>query len=449
MSLCMTNQELLEAFQVAYQNLQLQPLLTQEKLDQFWVEYETNVIDELEQLVEDSASGTDKIVFTGHRGCGKSTLLAKFAHYMADRHFVVFFSISDMIEASDVNHINILFAIAVQLMETAESQKVNIPASTRKKFYQWFSKHTKTELSSIEADLEASYETGGGFNIASIIKFLAQIKAKLKANAVIREEIKSEFARKISDLVDRVNEIAAAISVQVKQPLLVIIDDLDKLDLEVIETIYRNNIKPLFQPQFLIIYTIPIAAIRNLSVRNAIKGETNKIQQMRVAKFFPKGVSRRTGAEPIRDCVEAFQKVLHKRIPADLINPETEQELILNSGGVLRELMRLAARCCSKCLTQIRREQRKSGSETAASAIKIDAGVLEQAITDLRIEFAEPLGRSDYDLLNIIYQDNEPPDAENQRFLDLLHELYILDYRNAKLWYDLHPIVMDLLLRRE
>jgi hypothetical protein len=29
--------------------------------------------------------------------------------------------------------------------------------------------------------------------------------------------------------------------------------------------------------------------------------------------------------------------------------------------------------------------------------------------------------------------------------LDLLHGLHILEYRNAKLWYDLNPIVLDLL----
>lgn len=55
------------------------------------------------------------------------------------------------------------------------------------------------------------------------------------------------------------------------------------------------------------------------------------------------------------------------------------------------------------------------------------------------------MGRVDYDLLKVIYEDNEPQNAEDQRFLDLLHELYILEYRNAQLWYDLHPIVTDLL----
>ena len=56
------------------------------------------------------------------------------------------------------------------------------------------------------------------------------------------------------------------------------------------------------------------------------------------------------------------------------------------------------------------------------------------------------LGKVDFEMLLAIYKDFQPQDTENQRFLDLLHGLYILEYRNAKLWYDLNPIVRDLLV---
>jgi len=99
--------ELLKSFQEAYRNLELLPLLEQKDLEQFRVNYGDDIIEELEQLVEDSPNGDGKIIFTGHRGCGKSTLLAEFSRRLQDRYFVVLFSISDTIEMSDVNHINI------------------------------------------------------------------------------------------------------------------------------------------------------------------------------------------------------------------------------------------------------------------------------------------------------------------------------------------------------
>lgn len=103
--------ELLKSFQEAYRNLELLPLLEQKELDRFRVDYGNEVIEELEQLVEDSPNANGKIIFTGHRGCGKSTLLAEFSRRLGDRYFVVSFSIAEIIEMSDVNHINILFAI--------------------------------------------------------------------------------------------------------------------------------------------------------------------------------------------------------------------------------------------------------------------------------------------------------------------------------------------------
>jgi hypothetical protein len=137
------------------------------------------VLDELEGWAEDCVDGSNKLILTGHRGCGKSTLLAEFSRRLAGRYFTVFFSISDLIEMSDVNHVNILFAIAVQMMEEAEARNVKIKRSIKREFYRWFGKYTRTETSTLEAELEAGYEIGGGFNILpSIIKIDASILAQ-------------------------------------------------------------------------------------------------------------------------------------------------------------------------------------------------------------------------------------------------------------------------------
>jgi hypothetical protein len=48
---------LLEPFREAYRNLELLPLRSDKELQRFAVKYGTEIIDELEQLVEDSPSG--------------------------------------------------------------------------------------------------------------------------------------------------------------------------------------------------------------------------------------------------------------------------------------------------------------------------------------------------------------------------------------------------------
>lgn len=152
-----TNHLLLE-FQQAYRNLGLLPLLTKEELDKFWVEYGIAVIEELEQLILDSYQQNSKVILAGHRGCGKSTLLAEFKTKLDDQYFITFFSISDLIEMSDVNHINILFAIAVNLMEEAEKQEIKIKDSIKKSFYNWFAQHTKTNIEEYQAEIESGFK---------------------------------------------------------------------------------------------------------------------------------------------------------------------------------------------------------------------------------------------------------------------------------------------------
>jgi energy-coupling factor transporter ATP-binding protein EcfA2 len=431
----------LASFQTAFQNLNVLPLRTPEDLDRFRVEYGTEIIQELKQLVTQCAAEDNKIIFTGHRGSGKSTLLGEFCRQVKDDYFVVFFSISDLIEMSDVNHVNILFAMAVKLMEDAKTRGVKIPPKTAREFYLWFSKHTKTESGSRESTIELEAGIEGGAS-AWFAKFFAKLKATLKANSVIREEIKIEFARRISDLVDRVNDIAAAIEAASKQEVLVVIDDLDKLDLEIVNHVYRNNINALFQPHFRIIYTIPMASVRDLSLRSIItNATTNRIQSMWATKFFARGADRQPDAVPVPESMELFEKILYKRIPADLVEPEVAKLMILKSGGALREFIRLARQCCQICSMELMQNPENQ-------AIKITTEVLDKTVADIRINMTEPLGQNAFDILAQVYEENTPKDGMDQTFLDLLHGLYILEYRNDDLWFGVNPIVKDLLKRR-
>ena len=97
-------------FLEASNNLSPLPLLTAEELEKFGVIYDTDTLLELQQKVEDNPRNS-KIILSGHTGCGKSTLLATLARDYQDTFWVSLFSVSDAIENSDINYINILFCI--------------------------------------------------------------------------------------------------------------------------------------------------------------------------------------------------------------------------------------------------------------------------------------------------------------------------------------------------
>jgi energy-coupling factor transporter ATP-binding protein EcfA2 len=146
----------IEAFQTAFRNLHLQPLISPEEISNFRVEYGNEWLDDLEQMVLDCSDYNNKLFFAGHRGCGKSTLLAEFAQQLDDRYFTVFFSITDLIEMTAIDHINILFAIAVQLIAKADDDNIEIEQSKMDGFFNWFKERIQVEKSETKGTGEAA-----------------------------------------------------------------------------------------------------------------------------------------------------------------------------------------------------------------------------------------------------------------------------------------------------
>ncbi|MBW4519354.1 MAG: AAA family ATPase [Scytolyngbya sp. HA4215-MV1] len=411
----------------AYRNLELFPLIEPAQIKAFRVEYGKRTLAKLKQEIQVSQPDS-KLIFTGHRGCGKSTLLAQFAQDMRERKlFVVFFSIADTVEMSDVNHVNILYAIALQLLSQATRLQVPIQEATKQALLTWFTQ-TKSQIYSDQ--LKAEYSAG-----VDLFKLLT---GKLQKEDTFREEIKITYERRVSELSRKIDEIAAAIQIATKKEVLVVIDDLDKLDLSVVESIYRDNINALTSPNIRIVYTIPISVVRELRLLATLESAVSQIILLSVTKFYPQEVAHQAEAEPIAANVEMLLSVLQRRIPSDLAAPEILRQMVLLSGGVLRELVRLGRECCRECMLALEDNP----------AATIDANILARAVKNLRHQFDRSLGSQLYDLLVTVYQNFTPPDARSAEFLELLHGLYVLEYENDDLWYDLHPLITDLLRRK-
>ncbi|MEM8501916.1 MAG: P-loop NTPase fold protein [Cyanobacteria bacterium P01_D01_bin.1] len=420
----------LAQFTQVYRNLRLFPLFEPEEIEKFRVAYGQKTLKDLRQEILTSEDNS-KLFFTGHLGCGKSTLLGQLSAQMRERGlYSVGFSIADRVELSDVNHINILYSIALTLMEKALSENVPIPEDTQNKLIKWF-----TQVKSEVYVKQIAQEMSVGANI------LEFFRGKLQTEKAFREEIKEIYQNSVSDLATQIDLIATEIQIATKKPILVIVDDLEKLDLAVFRTLFQEHINSLYLPNIRIVFTIPIAAIRD-PVLVATMNARSQIIQLSVTKFFHREQAHQSDAEPIEGSIETLQAILEKRIPEELIEPETKQEIIMLSGGVLREMVRLARECCRECMSRIDEDPEQAD-------VKIDADVLKEAAKNLRIQFSRTLGSNMFTLLAKTYQEFAPPDANSAEFLKLLHGLYVLEYENDELWYDLHPLILDLLKRRK
>jgi energy-coupling factor transporter ATP-binding protein EcfA2 len=420
-------QTLLAQFQTAYRDLDLFPLLEPEKIQKFRVEYGREVLVRLKSEVK-ASKADGKVIFAGHRGCGKSTLLKQFAVEMKSENFVVFFSIADTIEMSDVSHVNILYSIGLQLLEAAILAKIPVDTDIRETLLGWTTT-TRKEVLESEDKSEFAIDPGAIFKIFT---------AKLQQERTFRQELEKTFEKRISELVRNLDRLAAAIQIETNKSVLVIIDDLDKLDLSIVEPIYRNNLKSLFSPGFKIVFTIPVSAIQEPQVMGALTSEgVVRPNLFPVTKFYPRDDIRKTDHEPIAKNIQLFEEVIRRRFPDSLLDPQTVRKMALMSGGVMRELVRIGRECCTECMVQIEIDPDRTD-------VCIDDAILMRAIRNLRNDFARQIG-SNYGLLQQVYETLKS--VEGQDFIKLLHGLMVLEYENDALWYDVHPIVVDLLTR--
>jgi len=210
--------------------------------------------------------------------------------------------------------------------------------------------------------------------------------------------------------------------------------------LSVVEPIYRQNIKALFSPAFKIVFTIPVSALRDPLVIGALNSEgIVRPRLLPVTKFFTYENVRKKDAAPIENNIALFQAVLTKRFTEGLLHPDTARKMVLASGGVLRELVRIGRECCTECMVQLELEPDRTN-------LCIDDRILTAALNNLRNDFARQI-QTDYDVLVKVYKTLEL--VEGEAFVRMLHGLMVLEYENDDMWYDVHPIVLDLLRRKK
>jgi energy-coupling factor transporter ATP-binding protein EcfA2 len=394
----------------AAQNLELTPLLNLAQIDAFRIDYGRKTIQGLKNKLKVDVN--PKVIFTGHTGSGKSTLLARFAQEMSENgKFVAFFSIANMVEMSQVNHINVLYSIALTLMIRAEEESVSILPRIKKDLEEWFmTTKTKTYSDELKGELNAGFE------------------------------IKITYEASVRDLVDKIELIAGVIQANTNREVLIIIDDLDKLSIKDARSIYHDNLNSLISPRIPIVFTIPIAVVRDSEISGSLRvlGEP---QLLSVPKFYSQTTAHQINSQPVLENVQILQNIIKKRIDSDLIEAETMYKMVLLSGGLLRELVRISRQCCEECLLSL--------DDNPDDNLKIDDEILARAVKTVRNSFARALGTNDFKILRDVYDKFMPPDTMEPAFLNLLHTLCVLEYENDDLWYDLHPIIVDLLQRKK
>lgn len=390
----------------------LQPLSGQ-ATHPFYVRRPDQPLEELERRLLLETGRPPKIFFSGLRGSGKSTELWHLAssETIREQYWPLFISIRDHIDPVQIRHHDILLTVGMQLYETLEKHYGDqISPELKERLLRWRGQVEEEILSRIGAGPDG-WEVG-----LSLPWFSARTSIPPEQRAVVRQVLD----RHIGDLVFIVNAIIAQMKQASRRTPLVLLDDLDKPEYSRVNAIIRDYHHYLRKPECAIIYTVSSSLFYG-----------NAYDVIREDAIFLPGIAiRQEDGRPHLEGERFLQEVLLRRVQPDLLEKGALEQIVAYSGGVMRDLMRLAREAAMAAML--------------AGESRITREMVHYAIQNLQMEFVAILKSGDWPLLQTIGQTHHLP-QDISRFRHLQQVLAVLAYRQPRPWYDVHPVLKKVL----
>jgi len=354
-----------------------------------------------------------QFLFSGHRGSGKSTELARLIQRLGNDFRVVEFSVMQELDLFELQYIDVLLGLALELANVATDEEIDVEESVLEHVFQ-FARDVTEE---VQVEERGGDEIGASLNI-----FAASLSAKLQAEDVTRRTVRENVSRRITELLWSIELLTEEIERTTGQNLLVVIDDIDKVDPATAKSMFYEHASTLSDPPLSIIYTFPMP----LRHDNSFQQVRNSFPNVEV---LPNIKTQERDGTPFEPGLETTEHIVTKRLEAGLIEDDALDELARLSSGVPRQLVVLVRQACLDAL--------KEGHDV------IDTAAVQTAANQQQREYEVLLDRSQRDLLREVHATKNINNDEAHRAL--LHNLSVLQYRNDEVWHDVHPIVLPLI----
>jgi hypothetical protein len=387
------------------------------KQNPFYINRPGNPIAELTDALLAPFYRPPKFFFSGHRGCGKSTELL---HLLGNaeiqkKYWPINFSIREEADIVDIDFRDVLLAIGGRLFREYRRKGGELPEQLLKELNSWKGKVEK-EISTILEGQLSEIELS-----ASLDAFFASAGMKMKLEPATRVELRQVVDTDITGLISIINHIASAIYSREHRIPLILIDDMDKPDLEKARAIFHNRREIMMQPNCAIVYTVSSALFYSKEF-DSIRDQAIFLQNIYLHPPMDLTTHHEEGYKTLREFV-------HVRMNPNLIDEAALEAAISYSGGVFREMARIMR-------TAIGRARRRK-------AARLDCSDIEWSATEIRNEYRRILDKEDLRLIKKVAENNRL--EYNDRLTPLLQLLALLEYRDGENWCDVHPVLRKLL----
>lgn len=411
-----------------YKNLNpAQYLKPEDSQASFYVPLYEEEIEEIRlELLYGQSSET--IYVSGQTGSGKTTALNFLPDDRIRAQFIIEdFYANEMLQLDNVDIVDILMMLAFRLVRDYDDLKLLLGQRIIEIGEQLRGNLEKTEETTKDESLK--------LNVGLFAKFAALVGqsnfgADYGFNQEKRKITRQVLKPQLEELISAVNDIIGRYMDE-KVPkndkkLLLFLHDLNHMiGAQHIKDLFINNRHYLEQISAVKIVTIPVG-LRALPLFQPdivflglkVKSNPNNIQA--------------TDEQKISNNKQSLKNIIKKRIPneADIIDEETLDEAVNQSGGIVRQLVDILQRTSLKCMVD--KESRIYGNH------------LREGMGDVRRKLSRSIiTKSHIQTLSLIQQ--ESIDYIDDDKLDLFIESaavnQIIAYKNDDIWYDINPLI--------
>ncbi len=402
---------------------------------QYYIDFATvrgsNHIRELKRTIALLPNEWTCQLFTGHVGCGKSTELRRLKAELEEMGFyVVYFESSEFLDMSDVDVTDILLAIAHQVSASLEANQIWLKPEYFVRLFQEISEilQTPIELSGVE------------FSVG-----ISKITARTKDSPRLRSQLRQFMEPRTNGILKAMNDellgrAIAELQRRGQQGLVVIIDNLDRVDARQLQTgrtqpeyLFIDRGDQLSKLNCHLVYTIPLALIfsnENETLRQRFGGGV-------APKVLPMIPVRTRSHHPYAEGIHLLRHMVLARAfpgvePAKRFdhvsqvfdNLETLDRLCLVSGGHVRNLLGLVRNCIQQSDPPFPRQ------------------IVEQVIRSQRDSLARAIDDEEWKLIcQVVNQQNVKGEIEYQM---LLRSMFVFEYQDTQgTWFGINPVLAE------